>query len=342
MRILVYEFASGGGFSGRNVPASLGREGLAMLTALVTDLSLIRDHDIVTTLDPRFNLVAPERVDVVQVSPADRRRSLDELIASADAVWLIAPETDRCLERLAAKVEKHGKRLIGSSSDAIRRASDKSRLPNLLRSCGVPHPATHALHSRANWLDAKRAARALGYPVVVKPARGAGCEGVALARDHLELQQAVCSARSVGRGPLLLQRYVKGLAASVSLIADGRRAVPLTVNRQVMRGARPFSYRGGVTPLVHPLAERAAELARQTCEALPGLRGYVGVDVVLARSEVFVIEINPRFTTAYLGVRSVIDGNVAGMAIAACDGSLPKAPGARRAVRFTAKGRVDA
>ena len=54
MRILVHEFASGGGLAGRDVPASLGREGSAMLTALVADLAAIGCHEIVTTADPRF------------------------------------------------------------------------------------------------------------------------------------------------------------------------------------------------------------------------------------------------------------------------------------------------
>jgi predicted ATP-grasp superfamily ATP-dependent carboligase len=128
----------------------------------------------------------------------------------------------------------------------------------------------------------------------------------------------------------------------VSLLAHGQRATVLTLNRQVVRGSRPFSYRGGATPLEHPLAEQAIEAARRTCEALPGLRGYIGVDLVLTRSEAFVIEVNPRLTTAYLGVRCALDENIAAMAIAACRGTLPGAPAVRRSVRFTAAGRVTA
>jgi hypothetical protein len=56
VRILVHEFFSGGGLAGRDVPASLGREGSAMLTALVADLAALDGHHIVTTMDPRFPL----------------------------------------------------------------------------------------------------------------------------------------------------------------------------------------------------------------------------------------------------------------------------------------------
>jgi len=337
MRILVHEFVSGGGLAGRPVPASLAREGAAMLTALVADLAAIRGHRIVTTVDPRFALEAPPGVEVVTL-PSGNAALLDSLIASADAVWLVAPETGGCLERLAARAEQMGTMLLGPGAAAIRRASDKAGLPRRLARHGVPHPKTRVLSRGADW---GMAARGVGYPVVVKPTRGAGCQGVCLARDERELRRAVDMAgRANGRGPLLLQRYVPGVAASVSLLADGRRAVALTVNAQWMRASRPFTYRGGTTPLDHPLAGRAVEAALRTCRALPGLRGYVGVDVVLTRSEAVVIEVNPRLTTSYLGVRAALEGNVAALALAACAGALPVPPPARRHVRYSAAGRI--
>jgi tyramine---L-glutamate ligase len=345
MRILVHEFVTGGGLAGRDVPASLAREGLAMLTALIADLTAIHRHQIVTTVDPRFALPTPPGVEVVTLSPGvEGSATLDALIASADAVWLIAPETDRCLERLALRVERRGRTLLGSCAIAIRRASDKARLPRRLARHGIPHPNTRVLRPGANW---GKAAREVGFPLIVKPARGAGCNGVCLARNVRELRDALDIARRAnGRESLLLQRYVTGTAASVSLLANGRHAVALTVNAQSVRASTPFSYRGGKTPFDHPLAGKAVETALRTCQALPGLRGYIGVDLVLTESEAVVIEVNPRLTTAYLGVRSALGenigdvGNVAAMALAACAGTLPVPPPARQSVRFTAAGLI--
>lgn len=337
MRILVHEFASGGGFAGRPVPASLGREGAAMRAALVADLAAIGRHRIVTTVDLRFSLRAPAGVEVVTLPPGSAAQ-LDDLIASADAVWLVAPETNDCLERLAAQAEQKGRALLGPGAAAIRRASDKAGLPRRLARHGVPHPPTRVVRQGAAW---GTAAREVGYPVVVKPARGAGCGGVCLARDARELRHAVDMAqRADGKGPFVIQRYVPGIAASVSLLADGLRAVALSVNAQWMHASRPFAYRGGTTPFDHPLAGRAVEVALRACQALPGLRGYVGVDLVLTESEAVVIEVNPRLTTSYLGLRSALEENVAALALAACAGTLPAPPPARRRVRFTAAGRI--
>ena len=143
----------------------------------------------------------PAGVDVFTMSKA-RGTLLDALISSVDAVWLVAPETERCLERLTARAERKGIALLGSGSAAIRRASDKAALSRLLARHGVPHPVTRVIDpSRPGWTaDLKIAARELGYPIVVKPARGAGCEGVSLARDARELRHAVARARQIGRG----------------------------------------------------------------------------------------------------------------------------------------------
>jgi len=341
VRILVYEYASGGGLAGRRVPASLAHEGAAMRAALAADLVAIGSHRIVTTADARVPRDLPRSVDVVALPPGDRARAaaLDALVDEVDAVWLIAPETDRCLERLAARVEQHRKMLLGSSSDAIRRASDKARLPALLAGDGVRCPATHALGRRAN---AASAARRIGYPVVVKPARGAGSDGVRLARSARELQGAVDRARAATRsGSAVLQPYVRGSAVSVSLLVNGLDAIALTVNAQALGGSPPFAYRGGLTPFDHPRAAQAIAAATSACRAVRGLRGFVGVDVILTGAGAVAIEINPRLTTAYLGVRAALDENVAALAIAACAGDLPpSAPRARRRVRFSSSGRV--
>lgn len=137
-----------------------------------------------------------------------------------------------------------------------------------------------------------------------------------------------------------MQRYIPGQAVSVSLLADGRRAVPLAVNVQRVTVASAFSYRGGSTPFEHPLAAAATDAATRTCAAIPGLRGYVGVDLVLTDAGPVVIEVNPRLTMAYLGVRAVLDDNLAALALDACHGKLPAGLVPRRRARFSAAGHV--
>lgn len=310
-----------------------------MRDALVADLAALGCYRIVTSIDRRFPMRRiPVGVEVVTLRRG--RPSLAALLAASDATWIIAPETAGCLERLVAQAEAAGVEVFGPSAKAIHCAADKLGLARRLGKHGVPHPATRRAQSLA---ECQKAARRLGLPVVVKPARGAGSEGVSLVTDSRRLPQAVAAARRAGgSGPLLVQRYMPGVPASVSLLSAGCRAVVLSVNAQTLKRSSGFAYKGGTTPLTHPLAKQAAAMALATCRALPDLKGYIGVDLVLTETEAIVIEVNPRLTTAYLGVRAAFRVNVAGLAIAACAGRLPLVPRIGRRVRFFASGRIRA
>ena len=54
--------------------------------------------------------------------------------------------------------------------------------------------------------------------------------------------------------------------------------------------------------------------ALAACRSIPGLRGYVGVDLIIPSAESgrpVVVEINPRLTTSYLGYRALAENNLA-------------------------------
>ena len=80
-------------------------------------------------------------------------------------------------------------------------------------------------------------------------------------------------------------------------------------------------------------------------DAVEGLRGYVGVDVVLGTaadgSGDVVIEINPRLTTSYIGLRALARFNLAEALLAVVEGTEPPAlEWGTAPVRFTSDGRL--
>ncbi len=311
-----------------------------MRDALAEDLAAASGIEVLVTTDPRFPL--PGRIPAAALT-VDRPATLTRLIAGAEAVWLIAPETGERLARLAAAAERARVRLLGPSARAIRLAADKLQLARRLAAHGIPVPMTRPVSARPPGAGRSAAPTAgpLAYPLVAKPARGAGCEGVSLVASPAGLPDALALARSAdARAPVLLQEYIDGVPASVSLLGDGARAVPLAVNCQDVLPGVPFAYEGGETPFAHPLAGRAIERALAACAAVPGLRGYVGVDVILARGDAVVLEINPRLTTSYLGLRRALDTNLAQMALHAALGALSTPPRPVRRVRFASSGAI--
>ena len=79
-------------------------------------------------------------------------------------------------------------------------------------------------------------------------------------------------------------------------------------------------YRGGRVP--QPLPAGVIDLATRAVACVPGLRGYVGVDLVLG-DQPLVIEINPRLTTSYIGLRRLARFNVMQAMLDVLDGRSP-------------------
>jgi hypothetical protein len=110
-----------------------------------------------------------------------------------------------------------------------------------------------------------------------------------------------------------------------------------------------FRYRGGSIPVPCPPAE---PLLRRALAAVPGLRGFVGVDFVWdpARGEAVVLEINPRPTTSFVGLSALLPpGCLARAWLESC--GVPEAPGqspidlagivqAKQAITFDAAGNL--
>jgi predicted ATP-grasp superfamily ATP-dependent carboligase len=71
-----------------------------------------------------------------------------------------------------------------------------------------------------------------------------------------------------------------------------------------------MQYHGGSVPIPPELSIRARSVASAAIASIPGLFGYVGVDVLLGEQDM-AIEINPRLTTSYIGLRQLSKTNLA-------------------------------
>ena len=313
-RVFVYEFMCGGGMAGEELHVDVAVEGLAMLLASAEDFSSAGFHTF-TTLDPRL-LYLKRIFEARSVSVVER--GLLEGVEEADWVLLIAPETGGTLCELTRTLERSGCSVLGSSSNGVALATDKGRTLELAGEAGLSVPLTLTAKSVE---EAVGRAWEVGFPAVFKPVDGVGCEGVSVARGEDDVRGAaeLASAAS-GTGEILVQEYVKGVDASASLIVGDDEATPLTLNAQMILIGEDgrIRYGGGYLPLKHGLEKEALKAAEKAALQIPGLKGYVGVDLVLSRRGVFIMEVNPRLTTSYLGVREVVEGNIAGFIFDSC------------------------
>jgi predicted ATP-grasp superfamily ATP-dependent carboligase len=188
--------------------------------------------------------------------------------------------------------------------------------------------------------------RALHFPAVWKPRDGAGSQATFLAQTPQEL--AACARRAHDKGwhaQAVVQTFVPGQPASVAFLVGPAGMLALPPASQHLSDDGRFHYEGGTVPLPAALAERAVRIGQRAVSLVPGLCGYVGVDVVLGEAADgladWVIEINPRLTTSYLGLRALAECNLAEVMLQVVRGR-PASPLCWRAgpVHFHRDGRV--
>lgn len=128
------------------------------------------------------------------------------------------------------------------------------------------------------------------------------------------------------------QQRVAGRPASAVFVADGEIAVLLGITEQLVgeawTGACGFQYCGSVTGIV--LSESVKQSIQQIGQTLAEqfqLRGLFGVDLVIAGSQVWAIEVNPRWTASVEVLERAHGFNAIKCHMAAClEGELPETP----------------
>ncbi len=321
VRIHVFEFIGGGGLAGARVRDQLAREGDLMLAALVADLLEMPDVQVSFARDARRALPADPRLRGAQVCwrepQATPSQALADEIAAADATWPIAPETGGELERAARAVIDAGRILLGPRPDAIRLAASKSATARHLEQAAIEVAPCYRLEQP--WPDIESA-------WVVKPDDGAGCVQT---RRLPGPREAAAALRDASQG-LIAQPWIVGDAMSLCAVAAQGQVEVLSVNRQHLRLSDGAIELAAIEVNCGPVTAQQVALAERIAGAIPGLDGYFGVDFVQAAAGPVVIEINPRLTSSYAGLKAALGLNVAERVLAAATGHrLPPRSGPR-------------
>jgi hypothetical protein len=180
--------------------------------------------------------------------------------------------------------------VLNNPSHIFTSISDKAWLAEKLKILNLPHPFTvplDCLDTPEDWTG--------GYPAILKPRLGAGGMENRLVIDLKDLEMTMAVLDS---GQYLLQEYIKGTVASVSIISTGKQAVAIAVNEQLAGidtlTGMPFAYCGNITPYISEYNDWMRETSMNLAVELE-LFGSNGVDFIITDKGPFVLEVNPRF-----------------------------------------------
>jgi tyramine---L-glutamate ligase len=307
-KIFVCEFITGGGLCGELLPASLVKEGALMRDALLSDLSEL-PYEISTSVDARLS---PPILcsDCIQVQKNDDVWQVwQQLISVADAVWIIAPEIDGILHKLTQMASLQGKLVLGCGLDSIKICSEKLATYLALDAAGIACIPTHTYENwpKSHWIW------------LAKPNDGAGCSDTACFNNPDDLAEWI--ENNDKQLSHVIQAFQPGDVASISCVMKNGKAYLLSCNTQIIEiNNHMLSYKGGVINSMRDYWPQFAFIANKIAQALPDLAGYVGIDVIVENNgydndEIIVVEINPRLTTTYAGLRESIGANPAELII---------------------------
>ena len=170
------------------------------------------------------------------------------------------------------------------SAIGAKLTGDKNWTARVLRDAGLPAPI-HALVDSPE--QALAAAQAMGWPVVIKPLRCEGGDGVTVDIRHAaQVHLAMETARRAGGSPVLVEKQVPGLCHRVlvafgavlyvvrrgplSVVGDGQRSIAALVQAAAERRARlaPWDRAEGDYVLDH-LALETLSAAGHTADEVP-------------------------------------------------------------------------
>jgi len=218
----------------------------------------------------------------------------------------------------------HEHRLIGNSSRVVASVRSWHELFNRLRRAGFLVPET-VFTGAAGPLDSQRR-------WLLKPVLSGGGHGIRFRKPDME--HSFENANIQGAPGFMIQEFISGRDCSAAFVANGKECRLLGIAEQLIGmkafGANGFRYSGNLLPvpeMIDPDSRRILfEKVRRIAEFLTreyALTGVNGIDFILRNDQVYLTEVNPRYSAsmevieiAYglpvfnLHLQSILDGKL--------------------------------
>jgi predicted ATP-grasp superfamily ATP-dependent carboligase len=342
-RLLIYEECLAAGTQGPlGAEAKLFLpEGLAMTLAIAQDFAKLHGWQVRILRSTEFRAATQALWTWIDCG-ANFEQELAREARLADATIVIAPECGGLLLQRAQAVISAGGKLLGPSPEFIALASDKTALLGfLVKSCfRVPRGMQGTLEELAAWNGP--------FPVVLKPNDGVGASGVRCLSNREVLLEALLAAAAQQPGTLSwrCEEFIPGQCASVSILAGAQQFCVLQPFAQdlVFDQQGHAIYRGGANSLTKQQQIRAQIWGAQIWLVMSPTNGYFGIDLILGAaedgSEDAILEVNPRLTTSYIGLRQATHQSLAEAMWQISQGETVNIQWLPNTVEFTKQGQV--
>ncbi len=228
-----------------------------------------------------FEPLTPE--DVMNIIDFENPEGVVASLGGQTAINLAQPLTDRNV------------RIIGTDCAAIERAEDRGSFERLLKELDIPQPQGCAVTKIE---DGVKAAKEIGYPVLVRPSFVLGGRAMQIVSNEKQLRHYLKTAVEVDEDkPVLVDKYIIGKEVEVDAICDGRDVFVPGIMELVER----TGIHSGDSISVYPtfsVSDKVKGTILQYAKKLGlgiGIVGLYNIQFIVDKNEkVYIIEVNPR------------------------------------------------
>ncbi|TSB46145.1 carbamoyl phosphate synthase large subunit [Alkalicoccobacillus porphyridii] len=189
-------------------------------------------------------------------------------------------------------LEAAGVHVYGTSFDTIDQLEDRGRFYEFMNKVEVPHIPGITAHNESELFQE---AKAIGYPVLIRPSYVIGGQGMRICTSEEELA-AYLNENETVLYPLLLDAYYPGKELEVDVLTDGEDVYIAGIFEHIEKAGVHSGDSLAVTPpfsLSTQVKETVLNYTKQIAKGMD-FKGIFNIQFVYHQEILYVIEINPR------------------------------------------------
>jgi carbamoyl-phosphate synthase large subunit len=217
--------------------------------------------------------------------------------------------------KLATPLHDAGVPILGTSPKSIDLAEDRQQFASLLDKLGIQQAPSATATSEEEALEK---ARALGYPIMLRPSFVLGGRAMEICRDDADIKAFAKEAMKVsGDQSLFLDRYLSdAIEVDVDALCDGTNVHVAGIMEHIEEaGVHSGDSACALPPytlspaMIGRLSEQAIALAREL-----KVRGLINIQFAVKGEEIFILEANPRASRTVPFVAKAVGAPIARIA----------------------------
>ncbi len=196
--------------------------------------------------------------------------------------------------KLTKAVSAMGVPILGTGAKDVDRAEDRELFDQVLETTKIPRAAGHTVFTTE---EAIKAARELGYPVLVRPSYVLGGQGMEIAYRDSDVEEFMAIINLIQQeNPILVDKYIEGTETEVDAVCDGTDILIPGIMEHVERTGIHSGDSISVYPapnLTKAQKDRIADYSARLAKELHVI-GLINIQFIAKGDDIYVIEVNPR------------------------------------------------